>query len=168
MYVGQDGNTVLLCLRGPGDLLGELAGGIGEQRMASVVAIERCVAYGLSDQDFHGRLRLGGLESKFRRYMVEKLRETAPRQWQTARASAEARLAELLLYAVKVAGPSHKTPMLVPLSQEEMADALGVVRSSVTSPLARWRMAGLVTVQHGGTEVLDPAGLRSIVRAAGL
>lgn len=162
VYSDCGGDEVLLSIRGPGDLLGELAAGESLARMASVRAIESCVSYVIRGDYFREHLRHNGLSESFERYMNAKMRQTAQYQWRTARTSTESRLAELLLEAQAAGGPEHRAPHVIQLSQEELAKALGASRSSVTSVLRRWRESGVVEAVRGSLAIVSPESLRRL------
>jgi CRP/FNR family transcriptional regulator len=50
-----------------------------------------------------------------------------------------------------------------PVSQQELADAVGTVREVVARALRELRDAGLVETTRGGVLVVDPAGLHDQV-----
>ena len=102
-YTEPGGGEVLLSVRGPGDLLGEMARAIG-RRMASVRAMEQCVTYELTADTFGALMRRRGWKDEFEKYAMSKLAESAPQQWCAARMRAKARLAQLLMSVVDVAG----------------------------------------------------------------
>jgi CRP/FNR family transcriptional regulator, cyclic AMP receptor protein len=53
--------------------------------------------------------------------------------------------------------------LLAPVSQQELADAVGTVREVVARVLRELRDAGLVETTRGGVLVIDPAGLHNEV-----
>jgi CRP/FNR family transcriptional regulator, cyclic AMP receptor protein len=58
-----------------------------------------------------------------------------------------------ILNADPSAGPT------IPMTQQQIADALGVSRSSITRLLAHWRHADFVRVGQPGLEVIDRAAI---------
>ncbi|MEV0842073.1 Crp/Fnr family transcriptional regulator [Actinocatenispora sera] len=164
VYSAADGSEVLLAVRGPGDVLGEFAARDEGPRSASVLAIEPCLAHTVAAGTFDQLIRRSGREPEVDRYVMAKLRESTAHTWRlTARAPA-AQLAELLTEIVSAAGPEHPDPYEVTMSQEELARALGLARSSITPVLAAWKRAGVIDVSHARVRIRDMGALSAIRR----
>lgn len=136
-----DGVGLLTALRGPGDLVGELARP-ETGRTATVVAIDECVAIQVTAPDFHRFLETGDHAGSLRDYLVTKLSETVPYQVQLVHLSTRSRIARLLLELVSLTDPSDPHRLRIPFSQEKIAEALGVVRSTVSEQVAILRDSG--------------------------
>ncbi|MBE9375366.1 Crp/Fnr family transcriptional regulator [Saccharopolyspora sp. HNM0983] len=161
VYAEPDGREVLLAVRGPGDVLGELSGRDGRPRSATVQAIEPGITAKLSDRRFLDLADALGSREQLSAYIVGKMRESAPHAWQLAHRTTATRLAELITALIDAAGPDHPRPGTIAMSQEELAAALGLARSAITPVLARWKSAGLVRTARGRLEVPDPAALHT-------
>ncbi|WP_134715072.1 Crp/Fnr family transcriptional regulator [Saccharomonospora xinjiangensis] len=161
VYAEPDGRELLLAVRGPGDLIGEFSGSDGHPRSATVAAIEPGSTSKLPARQFADLVRRLGLEQHLNSYILGKVRESAAHAWQLAHLTTAARLADLIATLVEAAGPDHPSPATIAMSQEELASALGLVRSAVTPVLARWKASGLVRIARGRLEVLDVAALVS-------
>lgn len=161
VYAEPDGREVLLAVRGPGDVLGELSGRDGRPRSATVQAIESGITSMLPDQRFLDLVESLGSREELSAYIVGKMRESAPHAWQLAHHTTATRLADLITALADVAGPDHPYPGTIAMSQEELASSLGLARSAVTPVLARWKSAGLVRTARGRLEVLDIAALHT-------
>lgn len=160
-----DGAGLLTALRGPGDLVGELARP-ETGRTATVAAIDDCVVAQLSAPDFHRFLDLGDHAACFRDYLMAKLSETVPYQVQLVHLSARQRIARLLLELVSLTDPADPQRLMIPFSQEKIAEALGVVRSTVSEQLAVLRDTGALgpgprVAVLDLAELATHAGLRS-------
>ncbi|MBB5894109.1 CRP-like cAMP-binding protein [Kutzneria kofuensis] len=132
---------LLVALRAAGDLVGEMAAhGGGGVRSASVVALDDCYAHYLTVEAFD---RLPAAR-KLTDYVVLKLSESVPFRVQLVHFKPPQRIARLLAELVMLAGPELADPMLIPLSQEQIATALGVARSSVSSFVADLRREGVL------------------------
>lgn len=160
LYSEPAGHELLLAVRGPGDLLGEFAGRDRGPRMATVQALEPCIAHTLSMSEFTEFIRRNSVGDALERYVMAKVRETARRTWQVAHQRIATRMAGLMCALIGAAGPDHAAPHQIPMSQEDIATALGVVRSSISPVLADWRERGLVELGRGRITVLNPSGLR--------
>lgn len=163
VYAQPDGREVLLAVRGPGDVLGEFSGGDGGPRSATVQAVEPGVTSKVFDQRFSGLVADLDLSAQLNTYILGKMRESAPHAWQLAHRTTAARLIGLIGALIDVAGPDHPHPDTIPMSQEELASALGLVRSAITPVLAGWRAAGLIRTSRGSLQVPDFPALRSSV-----
>ncbi|MBA8823010.1 CRP-like cAMP-binding protein [Saccharopolyspora lacisalsi] len=166
-YAEPDGRELMLAVRGPGDVLGEFSGRDGGPRSATVRAIESCVVSRLPDERFAETVARFGLDAELNRYILGKTRESSAHVWRMAYRRTPVRLAELLLTIVAAAGPDHRSPATVTLSQEELADALGLARSAITPVLAEWKETGLITSGRGRVEIEDLAGLSAVARSTG-
>lgn len=132
---------LLVALRAAGDLVGEMAShGGGGLRSATVVALDDCYAQYLTVAAFD---RLPAAR-KLTDYVVLKLSESVPYRVQLVHFKPPQRIARLLAELVALAGPELADPMLIPLSQEQIATALGVARSSVSAFVAELRRDGVL------------------------
>jgi CRP-like cAMP-binding protein len=133
------GGQLLITLRGPGDLLGEMAARSAGPRTATVQAIDRCTTKVVSAVAFDAFLDEHRAQGRLADYVVSKLSQAVPYQVQLVHFAPERRIARLLLEIVALAddGSPH-----VPFSQREVADALGLARSTVALHLQRLKEAG--------------------------
>lgn len=138
----EDGSQLLLSLRGAGDLVGEMAVSPENTRSATVQALERCTARYIPGNAFRRFLDRYDAHLAFSTYLIEKLSETVPQQMHLAHATARQRIARLLLDVVALADPDHPDPLRVPFSQEGLAVALGMSRSTVAEHVAALRAKG--------------------------
>ncbi|GAA2993218.1 Crp/Fnr family transcriptional regulator [Actinokineospora diospyrosa] len=123
---------LLVSLRSAGDLVGELAAaGVG--RTASVVALDRCTACHVSARVLDAVA--GGAVGE---YLRQKLVATVE-QVSLARLGSRTRVARLLLAVVDLGEAGDRR---VPLSQEAVARALGMARSTVAEHIADLRRHG--------------------------
>ncbi|WIM95551.1 Crp/Fnr family transcriptional regulator [Actinoplanes oblitus] len=158
-YAAAPGQEILLAVRGPGDLLGEFGYGDREPRSASALALEPCVASLVTDQRFTAWLTTRRIRAHLDRYVLAKTREAADLAWRLTRCRPAQRLAALVLTIVAADG-ARSGPATVPMSQAELAEAIGVARSSVTPILADWKARGLVAIERSHMTVLSLDALR--------
>jgi CRP-like cAMP-binding protein len=161
-----DGHEILLAVRGPGELIGELAALAPgpEPRSASVIALEPVVAQVVSGPDF-----LGFLEARPRAVMIV-LRKVVDRQRDSDRRRVEfgsqhtmGRVAGYLAEMAERHGRrvDGGTEIGVALSQEELAGYIVASRESVARALTTLRRRGLITTARRKIVVLDLAGLEA-------
>jgi CRP-like cAMP-binding protein len=156
------GDTVTFAILGPGDTFGEMAL-LGEQprRTSTVVALEPAVTLGLAFAE------------------VERLRSAHPavdRQLVEMLAQRVARLSDHLLEALHVpaderivrrlseicnryAAPEGAHSVVVPLTQDAIADLAGASRPTTNRVLRRLEENGILALRRGAIEVLDRTAL---------
>lgn len=159
VYAEPDGAEIMLAIRGPGDVIGELSAQDGLPRSATVQAIEPGITSKVPARRFNELVRRLDLGSRLDGYISGKLRESAPHAWQLAHRTTASRLAALITAIIDAAGPDHPSPTTIAMSQEELASALGLVRSAITPVLKEWKSAGLVRTTRGRLEIVKVAAL---------
>jgi CRP-like cAMP-binding protein len=135
-----DGGRVFLELRAAGDIVGEMAARGSGLRNATVSALDACEAQLVSVAAFD-RLPTARMLTD---YVVGKIDASLPWRVQLANFKPLPKIARLLAEIVALAGPELTDPRLIPLSQQEIADALGIVRSSVAGVVADLRRDGVL------------------------
>lgn len=158
--VGQflpEGEFRSVAVLGPGDSWGELAMFAGRPRVVDAVARSRCTVQYIRAHTFETTLArhpaamralLGALSTQ----LQELLDITAGIRSGTARA----RMAGLLATLASGLEP----PVRIRLSQDELADLLGLSRMTVNSALRSYEQSGFVRRLYGAVEVLDLKGLQ--------
>jgi CRP-like cAMP-binding protein len=162
LYAGSAGEEILLAVRGPGDLLGEFAQGDREPRSASVQTLERSIVSLVADVRFKDWVNKRHLRAKLDHYMLAKARESADLAWRLTRFRPAQRLASLLLAVVAAGGDRHPNPETVPMSQDELARAIGLARSSITPILADWKKRGVVAIDRSHMTISDVGALQRL------
>ncbi|MFC3491161.1 Crp/Fnr family transcriptional regulator [Glycomyces rhizosphaerae] len=157
VYTGIDGNEALIAVRGPGDLVGEYAQRDQGEHMASVRALEDCVASALSAETFDAFIKRHRLDDPLQRYILGKIRQSGRRIWRASHLQTEQRMALLLLEIISAA-PAGEEPT-VPMTQAQIAASLGVALSSVTGILADWKKCDLIRTVPAPLRVLDVGAL---------
>lgn len=162
------GWEALLAIRGPGDVLGELAALDAEPRSASVVALEAVATLEIPASQFVEFLgeRPEAMLSLLRT-LSHRLRESDRRSSELGGRSVESRLARRLLELAGAHGRGEDGGIAlgVPLSQQDLADWIGSSREAVGHALGRLRRRGMVQTGRLRIVITDLEGLRD---AAGL
>ncbi|TDC67526.1 Crp/Fnr family transcriptional regulator [Actinomadura sp. GC306] len=154
-----DGEVLLLAVRGPGELLGEIAV-LGEDgRSATVIAVDACVTRVLPAERFRLLVRSAGLEAELLRRAMRRIREGEVWRAETASLPAGPRVVRAL---VRLAVPGPDGPVDVGLGQTEIGQAVGLSRSMVAAELARLRARGIVTTARRRIVITDMARLRAL------
>ncbi|WP_412520328.1 Crp/Fnr family transcriptional regulator [Actinomadura madurae] len=143
-----DGQVLLLAVRGPGELLGEIAVLGGGDRSATVIAVDPCVTSALPADRFRALLHSAGAADELLRRAMRRLREGEAWRAETAALPAGPRVVRALL---RLAVPRGGEPLGVGLGQQEIGQAVGLSRGVVAAELARLRELGVVSTERGRT-----------------
>jgi CRP-like cAMP-binding protein len=159
------GRTVLLSIRGSGDLVGELAALDRAPRLASVVAITRLVARVVTRPAFLAYLRerpdaARAVEAAVR----DELRRGTRHRLLVTGAPVGVRLALVLTYLVETYGRQcpEGTRIDVPLSQPELASLIGASEPSLHRALTELRTREVIGTRYRRLVVRDVEALRVI------
>ena len=160
----QDGHELLLSIRDPGDVLGELAFIDSHPRIATVTALEPVEALVTSAQAFRlhlettPRVAVALLEVVARRF-----RETTLKRSQGAGLDTMGRLAARIVELADRYGQPTEDGVTVasPLSQGELAAWTGASRAGVAQALHALRELGWVQTERRGLLVRDLEALRA-------
>ena len=141
-----------------GDCFGELSALTGQPRSTGAVASEDSEVIVLPGADF-----LAALEAEpalMRRVLdmtARRLHASTQLEQALAFLDAPARLARFLLQLDRRVGEGYVT-----ISQEELAQRVGLTRQTVAKTLGRWRRAGWLVTGRGKVVLLDRAALCGI------
>jgi CRP-like cAMP-binding protein len=145
--VVEDGREVLFGLRGPGEVLGDLAAVTGRPRSASVRAIEPCTVYQLTGAQFVAVLRARPeVAIATIKTVAVRLRHAESARVDSAALDVTRRVA---VHLVRLA-EEHGTPVPegvvidAPLSQADIAAQIGAARRTVARALRVLREKGII------------------------
>lgn len=159
----EDGKEVVLAVRAPGDLLGDMSAIDGEPRSASASALDPVEALVLPAEEFkvflqaQPRVALILLEN-FSRRLRDADRKRIEFAAQDTVGRVAARLVELAERFGEPAGRGVR--ITAPLSQQELAGWTGASREAVSKALQALRGRGWVETHRRGVTVLDLEALR--------
>jgi CRP/FNR family cyclic AMP-dependent transcriptional regulator len=162
--VTADGKEVVLAVRGPGDLLGELAFIDGEPRSATATALDPVSSVVVAAADFtkflegHPRVALLLL-----RMVSRRLRDADNKRADFAAFDTVGRVASRLLELAERFGESAGADgilIALPLTQEELAGWTGSSREAVSKALSTLRSVGFIETRRRAITILDAEGLR--------
>ncbi|MGH3569971.1 MAG: Crp/Fnr family transcriptional regulator [Pseudonocardia sp.] len=159
----EEGEEVVLAVRGPGALLGELSAIDGAPRGASIGALEPVVALVVPVAAFVEFLRThAGAAVVLLRMVTSRLRDADRKRVEFAAYDIAARVARRLVeLAIRFGTPDeHGVRITVALSQDELAGWVGGSREAVAKALRVLRARGLLTTGRRTMTVLDLDGLR--------
>ena len=159
-----DGADMLLAVRGPNDLVGEMAAFDGSPRSAGAVAMSRVDVHVIDAPAFEAFVRANNnVAWMLLRSMAERQRDADQRRLSQATASVSHRVAaELLDMAEReVALGSDGGELLV--SQSELAEAVGATREAVAKALGDLRKDGAIETARRRMKIVDRAKLLELV-----
>jgi CRP-like cAMP-binding protein len=167
---GADRREVVLGLRGPGELIGEMAALGGQRRTASAVAVDEDVqaAYLSADELRRFLAAHPGVALVLIRMLVRRLSEADRDRIDLATQDSVGRVAKRL---VELAA-EHGTPdgagtrIELSLTQDELASWTGATRETVSRALALMRRLGWIGTDNRSITVLDADALRERSGAA--
>jgi len=163
----EDGQEVIYALRGPGDVLGDLAALQGGTRTATVRAIEPVEVVQFSRVQFLGVLKdRHAVVLALLKTMARRLRDAERARVGSATLDVSKRLAQYLVQLIEERGTRTAGGIEVrsPLSQEDIARQLGGSRRAVARALSMLRARGVVTTGRKQIVVHRPDVLRSLAQ----
>jgi len=164
IYVpSTQGSDLTLAVLGPGHFFGDLSLLDGRPRSASAAALGDTNVVILERSDFVAviRTRPAAVMSVLS-VVVRRLRDTDEMASDLAFLDVGGRLAKKLLDLAATNGVKRDDGVLLdmPITQEELANMIGVTRESVNRNLSLFRRVGLVAKEGRRFVLRDPAGLR--------
>ena len=156
----QGGERAMLAVVGPGDAVGELALlNQPHRRTASLEALEAVETLALSQHDFQElRAQHPTIDSVLLTILAQRVERLGQQLLDCRYASANRRIARSLTDLARVYGTGGA--IVIPLTQDEIADLAGTTRPTLNQALQAFASAGLVVLSRGSIEVRDLAGLR--------
>lgn len=158
----RDGSVVVLGVRGPGEILGDIAVLGGGSRSATVAAIERCETRIIPSARFLVLVRSMGLERQLFRQVMARIREGEEWRADLAVLPAGPRLARTLI-RLAIPGPDGSADVI--LDQAELGLAAGLSRSTVAAELGRLRKRGVVVTARRRIVITDLPGLQNVAES---
>jgi CRP/FNR family cyclic AMP-dependent transcriptional regulator len=157
------GSEVVLAVRGPGALLGELSAIDGEPRSATVLTLEPVAALVLKLADFEGYLQANGrVGYLLMRTLTARLRDADRKRIEFGAHDTTGRVAARLVELAERFGRQTEEGIRIamPLSQDELAGWTGASREAVSKALGVLRASGWVRTSRLRVIVLDLDALR--------
>ncbi|MFE3454114.1 Crp/Fnr family transcriptional regulator [Nonomuraea sp. NPDC059194] len=159
------GTEVVLAVRGPGGLLGEMSAIDGSPRSATVTALEP--VGGVVVHDFAGFLRAHGRVAVLLMQLVTgRLRDADRKRVEYGAFDTTGRVATRLVELAERYGEPTTAGLRValPLSQDELAGWTGASREAVSKALRTLRDRGLIETGRRRVMIHDLEGLRRRAR----
>ncbi|MFN2463539.1 MAG: Crp/Fnr family transcriptional regulator [Candidatus Dormibacteria bacterium] len=163
----DDGREVVLSMRGPGELIGELSFLDGAPRSATAAAVEDVRAAILSSAEFKSFLASRPAVALVLLQMLSRrLREADAKLAEFTAHDSVGRVAKRLLELAERYGRDEEEGLVIDLalSQEELAGWTGSSREAVSKALSALRQLGWVQTRRRGFVILDLEALRRRAR----
>jgi CRP-like cAMP-binding protein len=160
---GADRREVVLAIRGPGELFGEMSALVAGRRTASAVAVDEVEAGFLTAQQLQSFLREHpDAAIVIIRMLISRLGEATQDIVDLATQDSVGRLAKRLVDLSDEHGKAAAggTQIELALTQDELARWTGATRETVSRALRLMRQLGWVATDRKTITVLDPAALR--------
>jgi len=159
------GKEIFLNIMAPGDTFGEIALLDGEPRTASATAIVRTELFIIPRKQF---LPLLVSEPRLASHLIQllcrRVRWTAQLMEDSALLTIAARIAKRLLGLARLHGRQTAGGTRLNISQEELAQFLGVSRQIVNQHLQGWKAKGWILAGRGNVTIADVPALERVAR----
>jgi CRP-like cAMP-binding protein len=158
------GQSAMLAVRGPGETFGEFALLESEaRRTVTVAALEAGETLSVGGDAYRALLdEYPELKDVLVALLAERLRYSDERILAAHFLDADARVRWALLQLVPIYGDGHH--VIVPLTQESLAELAGTARGTVNRVLREEQERGVVTLERARVRILDPDSLAARVR----
>ena len=161
----RGGKEVFLNIMVPGETFGEIALLDGEPRTATATAIVRTELFMIPRKQF---LQLLGTEPPLATHLIQllcrRVRWTAQLTEDSALLSVPARVAKRLLSLARLHGRQTANGTKLNISQEELAQFLGLSRQIVNQHLRGWKAKGWILGGRGNVTIVDLPALDRLTR----
>jgi CRP/FNR family cyclic AMP-dependent transcriptional regulator len=162
--VTRDGHEVVLAVREPGDLIGEMSALDGADRTATAIALEPVETRAIAIPDFIAFLEsTPGAALLLARQLCARLRDADRKRAEYLALDTLGRVAARLVELAERFGSPGADGVVIEVSitQEDLAGWTGSSREAVIKALRKLRELGLITTGRRSVTVLDLDALRS-------
>jgi CRP/FNR family transcriptional regulator, cyclic AMP receptor protein len=162
---GAGGKEIFLNIMEPGDAFGEIALLDGQPRTAAATTITPTELMIIRREDF---LALVKREPQLAVHLIEllckRVRWTSEQSEDSSLLSVPARLAKRLLSLASSHGRKTTAGAQLKITQEDLAQFLGLSRQIVNKYLQTWKKQGWITLGRGSIVLEDERALRELTR----
>ncbi len=166
----DDGDDLMFCVVGAGEVLGEVGVLAGRLRTATVLAMEKCELLVIDSREFQPLLRKRpDIAVELLIVLAERLARLSEFLEDTHFLNLPVRLAKKLIdfaneHGVVQDGPEGAEEVLIDLrlSQEEWGDLVGTTRESINKQFRAWGKEGLIRVEKGRVVIVEAEGIQDL------
>jgi CRP/FNR family transcriptional regulator, cyclic AMP receptor protein len=162
---GSGGKEVFLNIMEPGDAFGEIALLDGQPRTAAATTLAPTELMIIRREDFQ---QLVKREPQLAVHLIEllckRVRWTSEQMEDSSLLTVPARLAKRLLSLAASHGRKTPAGAQLKISQEDLAQFLGLSRQIVNKYLQTWKKQGWITLGRGSVTLGDERALRALTR----
>jgi CRP/FNR family transcriptional regulator, cyclic AMP receptor protein len=161
----RDGPGVVLAVRGPGEVLGDLSAIDGKARSAGGTAIDPVEVQVITAHDFRAYLaETPGAGLALLRVIIRRMRASDRLRVEYGERDTLGRVAMRLLELAETSGEAldDKIRITVPLTQDDLAGWVAASREAVARALASLRKRGIVTTARREITIVDLDELRRV------
>jgi CRP/FNR family transcriptional regulator, cyclic AMP receptor protein len=161
--LGAEDREVVLAMRGPGDLIGEMAALGGQRRTATAIAVDNVDIGSLRSHELRAFLaEHPDVAMVVIRMLVHRLTEADSDRVDLATQDSIGRVAKRLLELATDHGirTEEGTRIELSLTQDELASWTGATRETVSRALRLMRRLGWIATDQRAITVIDTAALR--------
>jgi CRP-like cAMP-binding protein len=156
-----EGDDLIFCLLGAGEVIGEVALLVDRPRTATVVAMQASELIAIDRRDFQQLLRTRAeVAIGLLGVVAERLARVSEFVEDTQFLNLAFRLAKKINELVTEHGrrnaDASRIELDLKLSQEEWGDLVGATRESINKQFKAWSEEGLIASEHGHLTILDP------------
>ena len=164
--VSPEGRDVTYALIRPGEVFGEIAVLDGGPRSADATAMEDSELIAVERRDLIAFLERRPVHSaRLLTIVCQRVRAADALIEDLFFLAATNRLAKYLLALSETAGANSAGEITIKVSQQEVADHIGISRERVNKLLTKWEQAGLVGLWRGRITLRDVDGLDGLAGA---
>lgn len=157
------GDVAALSVRGPGDMIGELAIVVGGRRSARVTTLEPTETLSLTQATLD---ELRKEDPRVDRYLLEllarKMQETTAQLVEVLFIGVEKRVLRVVDRLASAFDDGDGGPIVLRVRQEDIAAMAGTRRQTANRPLKAAEAAGAIALRRGRIEVIDRDALASL------
>ena len=152
--VTSDGNELILCMPGPGEPFCPVTLLDGGPQLGTAFAVSDVTLLHCNREDFDTLcIEHPEVLSAVRAACLGEVRRLAQRLELRSFSSLKKRLAALILDATRIQAQRGDPMEMRNITQQNLADIIGASRERVSTVLAEWRDAGIVSTRRGGITV---------------
>jgi CRP/FNR family transcriptional regulator, cyclic AMP receptor protein len=160
--IEASGEELALAIRGPGEVLGDVAALDQTPRSATVTALIPCTVHAATSEQLSALIQRHGAADAMARHAFARLREAERARFEIEAFPVAQRLARALVRLT-----ASCTGDGLGLSQEQLARLIGASRNAVVAALAELRAQGIIATSRRRLIIRDPAALRGIAARPG-